>query len=70
MGKGKLEEIRDIIEEDDIDAVVCDDELSPAQLRNLNEYLDIKVLDRTIMILEDVYKRQNFKFDIIFDTDG
>lgn len=52
MGKGKLEEIRDIIEEDDIDAVVCDDELSPAQLRNLNEYLDIKVLDRTIMILD------------------
>lgn len=52
VGKGKLEEIRDIIEEDDIDAVVCDDELSPAQLRNLNEYLDIKVLDRTIMILD------------------
>lgn len=52
VGKGKLEEIKDIIEEDDIDAVVCDDELSPAQLRNLNEYLDIKVLDRTIMILD------------------
>ena len=52
VGKGKLEEIIDIIEEDDIDAVVCDDELSPAQLRNLNEYLDIKVLDRTIMILD------------------
>lgn len=52
VGKGKLEEIRDIIEEDDIDVVVCDDELSPAQLRNLNEYLDIKVLDRTIMILD------------------
>lgn len=52
VGKGKLEEIRDIIEEDDIDAVVCDDELLPAQLRNLNEYLDIKVLDRTIMILD------------------
>lgn len=52
VGKGKLEEIRDIIEEDDIDAVVCDDEMSPAQLRNLNEYLDIKVLDRTIMILD------------------
>lgn len=52
VGKGKLEEIRDIIEEYDIDAVVCDDELSPAQLRNLNEYLDIKVLDRTMMILD------------------
>lgn len=52
VGKGKLEEIRDIIEKDDIDAVVCDDELSPAQLRNLNEYLGIKVLDRTIMILD------------------
>jgi len=52
VGKGKLSEIKHIIEEDNIDAVVCDDELSPAQLRNLNEYLDIKVLDRTIMILD------------------
>ncbi len=52
VGKGKLEEIKEIIADKDIDTVVCDDELSPAQLCNLNDYLDVKVIDRTIMILD------------------
>lgn len=52
VGKGKLEEIKEIIADKSIDTVVCDDELSPAQLRNLNDYFDIKVIDRTIMILD------------------
>lgn len=52
VGKGKLEEIKDIIYDKNIDTLVCDDELSPAQLRNLNDYLDVKVIDRTIMILD------------------
>lgn len=52
VGKGKLEEIKEIIANKSIDTVVCDDELSPAQLRNLNDYFDIKVIDRTIMILD------------------
>lgn len=52
VGKGKLEEIKDIIYDKNIDTLVCDDELSPAQLRNLNDYLDVKVIDRTIIILD------------------
>lgn len=52
VGKGKLEEIKEIIANKSIDTIVCDDELSPAQLRNLNDYFDIKVIDRTIMILD------------------
>ena len=52
VGKGKLEEIKEIIAHKSIDTIVCDDELSPAQLRNLNDYFDIKVIDRTIMILD------------------
>lgn len=52
VGKGKLEEIREITERKNIDTIVCDDELSPAQLRNLNDYFDTKVVDRTIIILD------------------
>ncbi len=52
VGKGKLEEIKEIAEDKDIETIICDDELSPAQLRNLNDYFDIKVIDRTIMILD------------------
>ncbi len=52
IGKGKLEEVRDAIKEFHADCVACDDELSPAQLSNLQEALHIKVIDRTIMILD------------------
>lgn len=52
VGKGKLEEIKELTIEYNVDTVVCDDELSPAQLRNLEEALSIKVIDRTIMILD------------------
>jgi len=52
VGKGKLEELKELVEEYDIDTVVCDDELSPAQLRNIEAVLHTKVIDRTIMILD------------------
>ena len=52
VGKGKLEEIKEFTEEYDIDTIVCDDELSPAQLKNLETALNTKVIDRTIMILD------------------
>lgn len=52
VGKGKLEEIKQYTQENDIDTVVCDDELSPAQLKNLETALNTKVIDRTIMILD------------------
>ena len=53
IGKGKLEEIRQYIEENETDLVIFDDELSPTQLRNIeNELKGVKVLDRTNLILD------------------
>lgn len=52
IGKGKIEEVRELVQKYEADSVVCDDELSPAQLRNLSEALDVKVIDRTVMILD------------------
>lgn len=52
VGKGKVEEIKFLAEELEADGIVCDDELSPAQLSNLKDELDIKVLDRTLVILD------------------
>lgn len=52
IGKGKMEEVRDLLLELDATGVVCDDELSPAQLKNLEEVLQAKVIDRTILILD------------------
>ncbi len=52
LGKGKLEEVKERVWELNATGVVCDDELSPAQLRNLEEALDTKVMDRTMVILD------------------
>lgn len=52
LGKGKVEELKEMANELQATGVVCDDELSPAQLMNLQDALDIKVLDRTIVILD------------------
>lgn len=52
IGKGKIEELRLLIRQEEADAVVCDDELSPAQITNLQEELQVKVIDRTVMILD------------------
>ncbi len=53
IGKGKLEQIRDYAEENEIDMVIFDDELSPTQLRNIERVLKgVKVLDRTNLILD------------------
>lgn len=52
IGKGKVQELLEYIEICSATSVVCDDELSPAQLKNLEEMLQIKVIDRTIMILD------------------
>ena len=52
LGKGKIDEVRERVAELGADGVVCDDELSPAQLRNLQDALDCKVMDRTIVILD------------------
>ncbi len=52
IGIGKLEEVREFIRERKIDTVIFDDELNPAQLRNIEKFLDCKVLDRTNLILD------------------
>lgn len=57
LGKGKIGEVRERIEQLDATGVVCDDELTPAQLRNLEDLLDTKVMDRTMVILDIFAKR-------------
>ena len=57
LGKGKIEEVRERIEQLDATGVVCDDELTPVQLRNLEDLLDTKVMDRTMVILDIFAKR-------------
>lgn len=52
VGKGKLQELREMVCELEVDGIVCDDELSPAQLRNMEEALECKVMDRTLVILD------------------
>ena len=52
IGSGKAEELRWIMEEEGADGIVCDDELTPAQMRNLSDILEAKVLDRTMLILD------------------
>ncbi len=57
IGKGKIEEVKILIEEQGATGVVCDDELSPVQLKNLKDMLDVKVMDRTLVILDIFAKR-------------
>lgn len=52
VGKGKIEEIRELLWELDATGIVCDDELSSAQMNNLTDILDVKVMDRTMVILD------------------
>ena len=57
VGKGKLDEIRAYVQENEIGMVVFDDELSPKQLRNIEKELQTKILDRTGLIL-DIFARR------------
>ncbi len=52
IGKGKIQEVKELVASRRADCVVCDDELTPAQYHNLQEMLDVKVIDRTVMILD------------------
>ena len=52
VGKGKIEEIRELCEQLGATGIICDDELSPAQMKNLEDELDCKVMDRTMLILD------------------
>lgn len=52
LGKGKIEEVALLAEELQADGIVCDDELSPVQLKNLEDALGLKIMDRTMVILD------------------
>lgn len=52
IGKGKIEEVAALMRAVDANGVICDDELSPAQMNNLERELDCKVMDRTLLILD------------------
>ena len=52
VGKGKLEEIKELLWETEATGIICDDELSPIQLGNMEDALDTKVMDRTLIILD------------------
>lgn len=52
LGKGKIEELAVLIAENNATGIICDDELSPAQLKNLEDALQTKVMDRTLVILD------------------
>lgn len=57
VGKGKLEEIRLYVEENEIGLVIFDDDLSPKQVANIEKELHVKILDRTSLILDIFAKR-------------
>lgn len=52
LGKGKLEEVKELLYDLDATGIICDDELSPAQLNNLERELECKIMDRTMVILD------------------
>ena len=59
IGKGKIEEVRELIDKLGATGIICDDELTPAQLRNLEDVLGTKVMDRTMVILDIFASRAN-----------
>ena len=52
IGEGKLEELKEICENNDIDLIIFDRELSPSQLKNIEDFADIDTVDRTMLILD------------------
>ncbi|MCL2521421.1 MAG: GTPase HflX [Erysipelotrichales bacterium] len=61
IGRGKVEEIKNNISEQEIEIVIFNDELSPAQIKNLERELDVKIIDRSVLILDIFAKRAQTK---------
>lgn len=57
IGKGKLEDVNAYIKAEDIEIIIFDDDLTPSQLRNLERELDVKIYDRSLLILDIFLKR-------------
>ena len=52
IGKGKIQELKEMVRETGATGIICDDELNPAQMRNLESELETKIMDRTMLILD------------------
>ena len=52
IGEGKIEELKEICENNEIDLIIFDCELSPSQLKNIEDFTDIDTVDRTMLILD------------------
>ena len=61
LGKGKLEELKTMLVALDATGIICDTELTPAQMKNLSQILDTKIMDRTMIILDIFAARANTK---------
>ena len=68
IGKGKIEELKIAINATDADVIICNDELSPSQISNLQKILDVLVFDRTYVILE-IFKRRAKTREAILQVD-
>ncbi len=61
VGEGKAEEIRDFCQQHEIDIVICDDELTGSQVRNLEDFIGIRVMDRSSLIMDIFAQRAKTK---------
>ena len=61
VGTGKVDEIKEYIRDENIDLIIFNDELTPSQIRNLQNKLDIFILDRTSLIIEIFARRAKTK---------
>jgi len=52
LGKGKIQEVKEYVEENEIDIVIFDDDLSPSQMRNIEKFFEKKIYDRSLLILD------------------
>jgi GTP-binding protein HflX len=57
VGKGKVDEIKEYVEDEEIDVIVFDDDLSPSQMRNLERIFKKKIYDRSLLILDIFLER-------------
>jgi GTP-binding protein HflX len=61
VGSGKVQEIKNLLAATGAHGIICDDELTPAQLKNLSDLLDTKIIDRTLLILDIFSQRASTK---------
>lgn len=61
VGSGKVQEIKTLLAATGANGIICDDELTPAQLKNLSDLLDTKIIDRTLLILDIFSQRASTK---------